>query len=92
MSAGVCHDVSSSWPVRVAEESCRIRLNLVCHNYSYVVGFRQSYKLMQILVQFLLAFREVFPSDVFSSEVADHAVDDNEFDVAFWAECEESVD
>jgi len=89
--AGVSHDVSSSWPVWVAEERCRVGLDLIRHNHRNIVSFSQSDQLVQILVQFLLAFREVLPSDIFPSEVADHAVDDDEFDVVLWTEREESV-
>jgi len=87
----VSHDVSTCWFVGVSEKLGGVCLNLICNYYRQVKGFCQSQKLVELAVEYLLAFGKVFSTYVFASKVADHGVYNDEFYVVFWTKTEEMV-
>ena len=55
-------------------------MHLICSDDADVADFGESEEVVEVFVEFLLAFGEHAASEVFGAEVADEAVDDEEAD------------
>ncbi len=70
----------SSRSIRRTEKNVRLGVDLIsCHDTD-VADFGESEEVVEVFVEFLLAFGEHAAAEVFGAEVADEAVDDEESD------------
>ena len=69
MGRRMSEDVSSRRPSRISEESLRVRLDLICQDYSQVQSLSDPCELVQVCVEFLLALTKILPANVFAPEV-----------------------
>ncbi len=74
------NNVAASRTVRRAEEDVGLGVDLVGGGDGDVVDFGEAEEVVEVFVEFLLAFGEHAAAEVFGAEVADEAVDDEEAD------------
>ena len=67
--------------IRRSEKNIRLGVHLIGGDDGDVADFGESEEVVEVFVEFLLAFGEHAAAEVFGAEVADDGVDDEEFDV-----------